>query len=352
MIRSPDGELVILDFGLITEITEDQKFGMVEAIAHLIHRDYDKIGDDFVTLGFIPPGTDLKPIIPALSRVFDAALEGGGAKSINFNDLAADLAEITFEYPFRIPSFFALIIRAIGVLEGIALNADKDFAIVDASYPFISKKLLTDSSPRMQKALRYMVYGKSKRFDVDRVIDILNAFENFATVKQVAQQGMSAVPSGSSSPPAVGTPERSREALQFFFGNDGKIFREFLLDEIVASLDALFRTAYRPSGISRVDDVLRKLAPPLDSDDDKSLANAKELYDFLLASRRGDRLPLPPAQLRQLTPLIIEHSRQLRLFAAQVFARLAEKQIGRTLGALVDTVAPPPPPFLPPPSSR
>jgi hypothetical protein len=55
------------------------------------------------------------------AQVFDAALAGGGAKAINFQDLAADLAHITFEYPFRIPPYFALIIRAIGVLEGIAL---------------------------------------------------------------------------------------------------------------------------------------------------------------------------------------------------------------------------------------
>ena len=154
MMRTPQGELVILDFGLMTEVTEEQKYGMIEAIAHLIHRDYDRyaaqlgatlrailgailcalrrnsltahpsprsIGDDFISLDFIPKDTDTAPLIPALARVFDAALAGGGAKSINFQELAADLAEITFEFPFRIPPYFALVIRAISVLEGIAL---------------------------------------------------------------------------------------------------------------------------------------------------------------------------------------------------------------------------------------
>ena len=69
--------------------------------------------------------------MPALARVFDAALAGGGAKSINFQELAADLAEITFKFPFRIPPYFALIIRAISVLEGIALVGNPQFAIVD-----------------------------------------------------------------------------------------------------------------------------------------------------------------------------------------------------------------------------
>ena len=35
-------------------MTENQKYGMIEAIAHLINRDYEKIGDDFVNMDFIP----------------------------------------------------------------------------------------------------------------------------------------------------------------------------------------------------------------------------------------------------------------------------------------------------------
>jgi aarF domain-containing kinase len=50
----------------------------------------------------------------------------------------------------RIPPYFALIIRAIGVLEGIALVGDPEFALVDEAYPYIAKRLLTDESPRLQ----------------------------------------------------------------------------------------------------------------------------------------------------------------------------------------------------------
>ena len=82
-------------------------------------------------MDFIPRGVDTAPIVPALARVFDAALAGGGAKSINFQELAADLAEITYEFPFRIPPYSALIIRAVSVLEGIALVGNPQFAIID-----------------------------------------------------------------------------------------------------------------------------------------------------------------------------------------------------------------------------
>jgi predicted unusual protein kinase regulating ubiquinone biosynthesis (AarF/ABC1/UbiB family) len=43
LIRTPDGRLAILDFGLMTQVDDDIKFGMIEAISHLIHRDYEAI---------------------------------------------------------------------------------------------------------------------------------------------------------------------------------------------------------------------------------------------------------------------------------------------------------------------
>ena len=34
------------------------RYGMIEAISHLIHRDYEAIVQDFITLRFIPKGED------------------------------------------------------------------------------------------------------------------------------------------------------------------------------------------------------------------------------------------------------------------------------------------------------
>lgn len=65
LIRTPDGRLAILDFGLMTKVDDNIKYGMIEAISHLIHRDYEAIVEDFVTLEFIPKGTDLRCARPA-----------------------------------------------------------------------------------------------------------------------------------------------------------------------------------------------------------------------------------------------------------------------------------------------
>jgi aarF domain-containing kinase len=277
MMRTTDGKLCILDFGLMTEITEDQRYGCIEAIAHLLNRDYTEIGQDFINLDFIPKGTDTSSIVPALTKVFDVALAGGGAKSINFQELAADLAQITFDYPFRIPPYFALVIRAISVLEGIALVGNPNFAIIDEAFPYIARRLLTDKSPRLRKALRYMVYGRDGEFDAENLIDLLQALEKFSAIRDNGDgsaykvdgvRGSKAVGSAGDfagsqkvnsmngeAPLAMATnaddaavdlendEQTTREALLFFFGSEGEVFREFMLEEVVNVVDASSRGA-------------------------------------------------------------------------------------------------------------
>jgi len=296
LIRTPDGRLAILDFGLMTQIDDNIKYGMIEAISHLIHRDYDAIVNDFVTLDFIEEGTDLSPLSAPLGRVFDQALEGGGAKNINFQELAADLAQITFDFPFRIPPYFAIIIRAIGVLEGIALVGDPEFALVDEAYPYLSKRLLTSNDDaRLQAALKYMVYGKSTVFDADRLIDLLEALESF-------KKDMSTT-SSTSGDSAAADKKTSREALQFVLSPQGSFFREFLLDEVVKGVDALSRESavavLTQAGLKdlRIPILFPffglpnsfALAPKVTQEDKDTALNVTKLLNFLLRGNDGKK---------------------------------------------------------------
>lgn len=336
MMRTDDGKLAILDFGLMTEITDNQKYGMVEAIAHLINRDYTEIGQDFINLDFIPEGTDTAPIVPALTTVFDVALAGGGAKSINFQELAADLAVITYEFPFRIPPYFALVIRAISVLEGIALVGNPEFAIIDEAYPYIARRLMTDDSPRLRAALRYMVYGQEGQFDAERLIDLLEALEKFKAIRDDGDgsaykvdgvRGNKVVGSAGDflGSQVVDTSERDtdidggrfrvsasknenasnnvggsnfqaqadedeetvREGLRFFFSEEGEPFREFMLEEIVTVVDASSREAtqelIRRVGLSNIPtpSFLRALSPELSENDKRMVQQITKLVQFL-----------------------------------------------------------------------
>lgn len=398
LIRTPDGRLCVLDFGLMTKITEDQKYGMIEAISHLIHRDYPAIVEDFVLLDFIPEGVNLDPIMPVLARVFDQALEGGGAKGINFQELAADLAQITFDYPFRIPPYFALIIRAIGVLEGIALVGDPDFAIVDAAYPYIAQRLLTDPSPRLRAALRYTIYGRSGIFDADRFIDVMEAFETFAStarsghgaaglpefVSTVEEDesslstGLMSVPSSMPAlfsipflsfpaelltqvfPPvpinaAFSTPTmqlssieqnpgQARAALAFILSPRGAFFRDFVLDEVVKGVDALVREQLQHSARSfwpaqlpaprEYHEFIDSVSPTVTDEDLAVLHNLRKVISFLSAGSSGQSLLSLQNQVQALA-LTRELGPLLPGVALQVVPEVATRLSSRVTARLL-----------------
>ncbi|CAM8893387.1 unnamed protein product [Rhodiola kirilowii] len=233
MIRTPDGKLAILDFGLVTKLTDDQKYGMIEAIAHLIHRDYGAIVKDFVKLG-------------------------GGAKNINFQELAADLAQITFDYPFRIPPYFALIIRAIGVLEGIALVGNPEFAIVDEAYPYIAQRLLL-MSLQGSGVLCGTLYMENLEFLMQKDLLMSCKHLRISLQQQKVEEGrilmeiwlnlvfFKVKPRKDSCYLVPLCTISSRNASSdksgsiILLSDKGNFFREFLLDEIVKGIDAVTR---------------------------------------------------------------------------------------------------------------
>lgn len=62
-----------------------------------------------------------------------------------------------------VPAYYALILRSLTVLEGLALYADPNFKVLAASYPYFAKRLLTDPNPYLRDALVELLF-KDGRF--------------------------------------------------------------------------------------------------------------------------------------------------------------------------------------------
>jgi len=79
-----------------------------------------------------------------------------------------------YSYPFRVPSRFALIIRAVVSQEGLALRLDPEFKILKIAYPYIAKKLLTDNSDEILEILLEVVFDKKGLIQIEKVESLLN----------------------------------------------------------------------------------------------------------------------------------------------------------------------------------
>lgn len=168
---TPEGKMAYIDFGMMDRLEEETKETLVSAVVQLINQDYPALAKDFVSLGFLSPKTNIQPIIPALEKVLGKAV-GESVGDFNFKTITDDFSELVYDYPFRIPAKFALIIRSLVTQEGLALSLNPNFKIVEVSYPYVSRRLLMGESPQMRRRLLDVLF-KDNKFQWQRLENML-----------------------------------------------------------------------------------------------------------------------------------------------------------------------------------
>ncbi|XP_057502259.1 uncharacterized aarF domain-containing protein kinase At1g71810, chloroplastic isoform X5 [Actinidia eriantha] len=227
LLRSYDGKLAYLDFGMMGEFKQELRDGFIEACLHLINRDYDSLAKDFVTLGLLPPTADKDAVTKALTGVFQKAV-AKGVRNISFGDLLGNLGTTMYKFKFQIPSYFSLVIRSLAVLEGIAISFDPNYKVLGSTYPWIAKKVLTDSSPKLKASLQALLY-KDGVFRIDRLESLLTESLRARTEKALVKKQMD----DNDSRMIV------KQILSFTLNEKGAFVREILLQEFAKGLDAL-----------------------------------------------------------------------------------------------------------------
>jgi len=168
LLRTPEGKLCILDWGLVQNIGKDRRYRFIEHIAHLVSRDLDKVPQDLLDLGFIPENQAAVILneenTAGIAAVYTEIMGGGGAAKIDVTKVLTQLEDLVDKYGqlFQVPPYFAYIARAFSVLEGIGLSNNPDYSIIVECLPYVSQRLLTDDNPRTAGALNTFVFGADK----------------------------------------------------------------------------------------------------------------------------------------------------------------------------------------------
>ncbi len=168
-----NGNIAYVDFGMMDSISDFDRLTLIKAIVHLINDEFLLLAKDFQKLGFLSNNQDLELLINPLKEVLGDSL-GKEVGNFNFKEITDKFSKLMYSYPFRVPSRFALIIRAVVSQEGLALRLDPEFKIVKIAYPYIAKKLLTDNSDEIVNILLEVIFNKEGRIQIDKVESLLN----------------------------------------------------------------------------------------------------------------------------------------------------------------------------------
>jgi predicted unusual protein kinase regulating ubiquinone biosynthesis (AarF/ABC1/UbiB family) len=168
----PDGRIGIFDFGMVGRISNDLKQHLVNAFLHTVQRDYRMLVDDFVGMGFLDESVDRDALFADLGPIIDARFAEGMTK-VRFRKMLFDFSDVCYRYPFRLPTEFTYVMRALLTLEGVALSINPDFNFIDAALPFAHRIVLKNNGV-LGQALLKEVFSEG-RFNPGAAINLFKA---------------------------------------------------------------------------------------------------------------------------------------------------------------------------------
>jgi ubiquinone biosynthesis protein len=134
-----DGKLAFVDFGIIGRVTPEMMETMANTFLALINKDFDRLIDQYVDLGYVPDDVDLDRFRREFKTDLLHYLEplyGMTLKEINFAQYLDVITHIALKHRMQIPSDLLLINKAMLILENIGRELDPSFDFIAAAEPY------------------------------------------------------------------------------------------------------------------------------------------------------------------------------------------------------------------------
>ncbi|XP_049933387.1 uncharacterized protein LOC116252740 isoform X2 [Nymphaea colorata] len=238
LVATSDGSLAYFDFGMMGDLPRHYRVGLIQMLVHFVNRDSLSMANDFLSLGFIPEGTDVQSVADALQSSF-----GHGRKqSQDFQGIMNQLYDVMYEFNFSLPPDYALVIRALGSLEGTAKILDPDFQVVESAYPYVIGRLLADPTHDMRKILRELLICNNGSIRWNRLERLVMAISESAEPKEKEEKASIHAPTAEEwkSFDMRAVVLATEDLFNFIFSGQGLRVQIFLCQDIVKAADAFF----------------------------------------------------------------------------------------------------------------
>ena len=215
-----------------------------------------------------------------------------------------------YEYPFRVPPYYALIIRSLVTLEGIAIYIDPNFKVLSEAYPYVAKRLLTDPAVELRTSLRDLLF-KEGSFRWNRLENLLkNARKSQDYDLTLALDG----------------------AVDFLSSERGGFIRDRLVDEMLKSFDALGRNVLHHLTYmlrERVGITAVNQTPAATVEQQETLEHIKRILNILQETRGFDPVTIAP----QIAQAMVNPG--VQRLGQQITTQLFQKALTRMIRELL-----------------
>jgi predicted unusual protein kinase regulating ubiquinone biosynthesis (AarF/ABC1/UbiB family) len=131
-----DGTLVFYDFGMsgyVDPFVQDRIIDFYSAVAR---QNIDEILDTLVEMGTLSPEADRE----VMSNVMELAIadaRGEDIEQYRIQQIVSQVEDTIYEFPLRLPSNLALVLRVATVVEGVCVTLDPEFDFITVATEYL-----------------------------------------------------------------------------------------------------------------------------------------------------------------------------------------------------------------------
>ena len=200
-----DGQLVLLDFGILGRLGEEEIRFEIDTLFGFLQRDYYRIAEVHFDIGYVPPHHSVEEFASAL-RAVGEPIFGKRAEDVSMAKVLMQLLEITEIFDMELQPQLILLQKTMMQTEGVARRLDPEFDMWEASRPVVEKAVRREVGP--ERYLKDFVHGLGR---TRRTLAILpEATDNIAKLAQAWADGEIDL----SPQKTAETPKRKRDALR------------------------------------------------------------------------------------------------------------------------------------------
>ncbi|MEH7386296.1 AarF/UbiB family protein [Bacillus sp. JJ1521] len=133
VLLSKEGKIILLDFGMVGEISKKDAKNFQGLIESILTKNYSKAVDCLLQLGFLLPETDHRMMEKLLKDLM--AFDLSQVKEIDPFAIKREMNDIVQALPIQVPTRFVFLGRSFVAIEGIILNLISEDEILDLVKP-------------------------------------------------------------------------------------------------------------------------------------------------------------------------------------------------------------------------
>ncbi len=140
LLVTPDGELVLLDFGMVSRIPNATRLAMINTVKAAFERDFELLVQATRKLGIITdsaPQDELTGLAEEMFRIFD----NDQLSATSMQELAFGGMDALKDYPFKLPQEIIYVMRASSIIEGLGTSYIENYNGIKDVLPILRANL-------------------------------------------------------------------------------------------------------------------------------------------------------------------------------------------------------------------